>query len=94
MDPFRLMLAGTVWLLIAAGLFAVTRALVKRFRTSSPPSVNELEEIRTRMELLEAREAQVEELEERLDFLERVLPAIREGKPLSIPPPRRQTTPV
>lgn len=94
MDLFRLMLAGAVWLLIATGLFVVIRALVKRFRSSSLPAVNELEEIRTRMQLLETREAQFEELEERLDFLERMLPAIREGKPLAAPPPQRQTTPV
>jgi hypothetical protein len=44
---------------------------------------------------MEAREDRVQELEERLDFVERMLTGLREGKvPEALPPRRKEETPV
>lgn len=48
-------------------------------------SADELEAIRERLAELERREARVEEIAERLDFVERVLGRAREAQPLRDP---------
>ena len=48
-------------------------------------SAEELDEIRPRLAELEHREVRIEEIEERLDFVERVLGQSREAKPLRNP---------
>lgn len=49
------------------------------------PSAEELEAIRERLAELEQRDVRVEEIEERLDFVERVLGRSREAQPLRDP---------
>lgn len=61
---------------------------VKRLPASSAPgrmSAEELDAIRERLAELEQRDARVEEIAERLDFVERVLGRSREVKPLRDP---------
>jgi hypothetical protein len=72
-------------------IWAVALALgrLKRLGRSSPPgqlSAEELEDMRARLAELEQRDLRVEEIAERLDFVERVLGRSREGnKPLPSP---------
>jgi hypothetical protein len=61
---------------------------VKRQAARSAPgqlSPEELDEMRARLAELEQRDVRVEEIEERLDFVERVLGQAREAKPLRDP---------
>ena len=61
---------------------------VKRHAVRSAPgqlSPEELDEIRARLAELEQRDVRVEEIEERLDFVERVLGQSRDAKPLRDP---------
>lgn len=94
MDLARVLLAFAVLFAMASGSLLLARALLRRFSRSAPSAEDGLDEIRARLEGLEARDAQLEEVQERLDFLERVIPAIREGKPLPAPPAQRARTPV
>ncbi|HVH08684.1 MAG TPA: hypothetical protein VM736_02715 [Gemmatimonadales bacterium] len=70
-------------------VWAIALALgyVKRLpgRSAVGLSPEELDAIRARLADLEQREVQVEELEERLDFVERALGRVRESKPLPNP---------
>jgi hypothetical protein len=64
--------------------------LVKRLEGRGAPAEGvELDEIRARLQSLEAREARVAELEERLDFAERLLTREREAPPLGPGGPAR-----
>ena len=61
---------------------------LKRQSASSAPgrlSAEELDDIRARLAELEQRDARVGEIEERLDFMERVLGQSRAAKPLRDP---------
>ena len=94
MDPgvlnfFGVAMALAVSFAVGGGLFVAITTFVKRIkRPPRTPSTEELEDLRYRLEALERRVSQHEELEERLDFLERVLLAQREGKatPQALPP--------
>jgi hypothetical protein len=73
---------------------AITLAVgyVKRLPTKSPPgqlSAEELDAIRARLVELEQRDVRVEEIEERLDFVERALGRSREAPPLRNPSERQ-----
>ncbi len=76
-------------------IWTVTLAVgrLKRLAQDANPdrlSSEDLEEIRARLADLERREIRVEEIEERLDFVERVLGRVQEGKkPLPGPPDGR-----
>jgi len=66
-------------------IWTITLALgrLKRLARSANPeglSADDLEEIRARLADLERRDLRVEEVEERLDFVERVLGRAQEGK--------------
>jgi hypothetical protein len=62
--------AGT----ITYAAIAITTALTERFRGKRPAvGSDDLDEIRGRLEATEALEARVMELEERVDFAERLL---------------------
>lgn len=61
---------------------------VKRQAARSAPgrlSAEEIDDIRARLAELEQRDVRVGEIEERLDFMERVLGQSREAKPLRDP---------
>ena len=98
MDPHVLnfliaTLGVTLSLAIGGGLFML---IAKKLRTpSQSPSNDEIEDLRSRLESLEGMASRFEEQDERLDFLERVLSALKEGRgaPVELPP-RKQRTPV
>ena len=94
MDLLRVVLATAIMFALASGSLLLARALLRRFSRSAPSADDELEEIRARLQVLEAKDLQLEEVQERLDFLERILPSMREGKPLPAPPAQRERTPV
>ena len=85
MDTERVLVAAgvvVVFTLLFTVVVPIGRALVRRMEGRGPDSgVGELEEIRSRLQQLEAREARVAELEERLDFAERLLTREREALP-------------
>ena len=98
MDPHVLnfliaTLGVTVSLGIGGGVFVL---IAKKLRTpSQPPSSEEIDDLRARLEILEGMASRVEEQDERLDFLERVLSARKEGRPGPVElPPRKERTPV
>ncbi|HEV2751778.1 MAG TPA: hypothetical protein VGV12_14745 [Gemmatimonadales bacterium] len=68
---------------------ALAAGYVRRLAAKSPLpgqlSAEELEAIRARLADLEQRDVRVEELEERLDFVERALGRTREPAPLRNP---------
>lgn len=68
---------------------ALAVGYVRRVAAKSPLpgqlSTEELDAIRARLAELEQRDVRVEEIEERLDFVERALGRSREGKPLPNP---------
>ena len=101
MDPdviklFGVMTAIMIPLALAGGVYFLVTSFVRRLpRSRTTPEPDELQDLRERVEELERREARVQEIEERLDFLERVLPRVREG-PAALESPRapKEKTPV
>ena len=98
MDPHVLnfliaTLGVTVSLAIGGGLFVL---IAKKLRSpSQAPSSDELEDLRSRLESLEGMASRFEEQDERLDFVERMLSALKEGRTAPIElPPRKERTPV
>jgi hypothetical protein len=77
MDTERVLVAAgvvAVFTLLFTVVVPLGRALVKRMEGGgTPPDGLELDEIRARLQSLEAREPHLAELEERLDFAERLL---------------------
>ncbi len=74
--------ATVIWVIVLA------IGHVRRQATRSAPGqlpAEELEEVRARLAELERRDVRLEEIEERLDFVERVLGRSREAKPLRNP---------
>lgn len=101
MDPgilkfFGVMMTLTLSIALGGGLLMLITSFAKRIRNPAQvPSSDQIEDLRARLELLEQRASQYEELDERLDFLERVVLALREGKPAPQGlPPRKERTPV
>ena len=78
MEPFLVPIAGmamTVMIVFSIGLFKTVRYSIDR-RTASgtdPELQAEIADLHTRIEALEREEGRVEELENRLDFAERLL---------------------
>jgi hypothetical protein len=89
------MLAVMIPVALGGALF-MRLAFGKRSTRRSARTAAELEQLKARLADLEAREDRVHELEERVDFVERMLTGLREGKtPEALPQPRRkETTPV
>jgi Tfp pilus assembly protein PilO len=80
---FGVMMAVTMPAVIGWGIYALIANYSKRLKAGRPNvSSQELEQLRTRVEELEQGQRQVHELAERLDFVERILPTLREGKAL------------
>jgi hypothetical protein len=101
MDPEVLKLFGVMTAImipvgLGGGVFVLIASFAKRRRRGRiPESAAQSQQLSACLDALERTEAQIQQLEERLDFIERVLPALREGKPL--PEKRsgqRETTPV
>lgn len=78
---FGVMMAVMIPVAIGGGVFVLIAGSIKRSKTrrlaASTPDVEELER---RLDELEQSQRQVHELAERLDFVERMLPALREGR--------------
>jgi hypothetical protein len=70
-----------VWAIALA--VAYTRRVAARSAKPSALSAEELDAIRARLADLEQRDGRVAELEERLDFVERTLGRLGEGKKLN-----------
>jgi len=92
MDPavlklFGVMMAIMIPIALGGGVFVLIASFEKTRRGRSTESANTPEQL-GRSDILERIQAQLQQLEERLDFMERVLPALREGKPLPETPPR------
>jgi len=78
---FAVMMAVTMPAVIGWGVYALIANYSKRLKAGRPTlSSQEVEQLLTRVEELERGQRQVLELAERLDFVERMLPALREGK--------------
>jgi hypothetical protein len=78
---FGVMMAVMIPVAIGGGVFVLIAGRVKRFRIPRPATSRaDLEQLERRLDELEQNQRQVHELAERLDFVERMLPALREGK--------------
>jgi len=81
-DLFGVMMAVMVPVGIGGGVFVLIAAYTKKFKPRRVASSSaEVEQLRARIEELEQGQKQLHELAERVDFVERMLPALREGKP-------------
>lgn len=91
MDTERVLVVASIiagFTLLFSVLIPLGRALVKRLEGVGPGDPMELEEIRSRLQSLEAAESRLAELEERLDFAERMLTSGRPspGAEVDTPP--------
>ena len=87
---FSVMMAVMIPVAIGGGVFVLIASRVKQLkarRAASP--TQELEQLRTRLDDLEHGQRQLQELAERLDFVERMLPALREGREAAQLRPKR-----
>lgn len=88
MDPEVLKLLGVMMAVmipvaVGGGLFVTIASFSKRFKYRRVhPSSEVIEELRARVRELERRGEEFQLLEERVEFLERMLVAAREGKQL------------
>lgn len=81
---FGTMMAIMIPVGIGGGVFVLLAALARRTKVApTPPASQELEELRIRVEGLEQGQRHVDELAERVNFVERMLPVLHEGKRLS-----------
>jgi hypothetical protein len=92
MDPavlkvFGVLMAILIPLALGAGVYVWITSFVRRPKVSSSGSANTPEQV-GRSDTLERIQSELQQLEERVDFMERVLPALREGKALPETPPR------
>lgn len=73
--PLLVMISLAAVAAIAFVLYPIARALARRLegRNASPELLQQVEELRDRVQDLEASQHRVAELEERLDFTERLL---------------------
>ena len=81
---FGTMMAVMIPVGLGGGVFVLIAAFAKRSKVAPTPlSSQELEELRIRVEGLEHGQRYLGELAERVNFVERMLPALHEGKPPS-----------
>lgn len=84
MDPEKVLVAGmmlAVMVLIGKVVIPIANAYARRVegRGTGPVQSTELAELEARVHELELREARMAELEERLDFTERLIAQQRDG---------------
>lgn len=82
---FGVMMAILIPVGIGGGIVALMANFAKRRRIASSGSSEDLAAV---LETLDRMDLRLQQLEERVDFIERVLPSLREGKPLSELPAR------
>ena len=76
-----LMVGGGVGAYAAVSVVSIIR---RRFDPPPPPGLEELDSIQARLANVEALEARVNELEERVDFAERLIASQHESERLSV----------
>ena len=76
---FGVMMAIMIPVSIGGGIVVLMASFAKRRRGVSSGSSEDLGAV---LETLERMDVRLQQLEERVDFIERVLPTVREGKPL------------
>lgn len=87
-DFLVMLLAFTGAAVTVIGAIVLAIGRVKRLAATSAPgqlSAEEIDAVRERLAELEQRDVRVEEIEERLDFVERALGRSREAKALRNP---------
>lgn len=82
---FGVMMAILIPVGFVGGIVALVANFVKRRGIASSGGS---EDLAASLETLERIDQRLQQLEERVDFIERVLPALREGKPLTELPAR------
>ena len=85
LNLFAVMMAILIPVGIGGGIVVLMANMAKRRRIASSGSS---EDLAANLETLERIDLRLQQLEERVDFIERVLPALREGKPLTELPER------
>lgn len=85
LNLFAVMMAILIPVGIGGGIVVLMANMAKRRRIASSGSS---EDLAASLETLERIDLRLQQLEERVDFIERVLPALREGKPLTELPER------
>ena len=85
LNLFAVMMAILIPVGVGGGIVVLMANISKRRRIASSGSS---EDLAASLETLERIDLRLQQLEERVDFIERVLPALREGKPLTELPAR------
>ena len=85
LNLFAVMMAILIPVGVGGGIVVLMANISKRRRIASSGSS---EDLAANLETLERIDLRLQQLEERVDFIERVLPALREGKPLTELPER------
>jgi hypothetical protein len=88
MDPevvklFGVMLAIMVPVAAGGGVFVLIASLAKRHRSGGIRPSSGSDDLSSVLDGIERLDLRMQQLEERLDFVERVLPTLREGAPAS-----------
>ena len=81
-DLFATMMAIMIPISIGGGIVVLFASVAKRRRNRSIRPANGSDGDTRVRESIERLDLRLQQLEERLDFVERILPALREGKPL------------
>jgi hypothetical protein len=82
---FGTMMAILIPVGVGGGIVVMMASFAKRRRRATSGSSEDLAAVLDNLERMDLR---LQQIEERVDFIERVLPALREGKPLPEIPPR------
>jgi hypothetical protein len=85
LNLFGIMMAILIPVGVGGGIVVLMANLSKRRRIASSSTS---EDLAASLETLERIDLRLQQLEERVDFIERVLPTLREGKPLPELPAR------
>ncbi len=85
LNLFAVMMAILIPVGVGGGIVVLMANLAKRRRIASSGTS---EDLAASLETLERIDLRLQQLEERVDFIERVLPALREGKSLTELPAR------
>lgn len=81
-DLFATMMAIMIPVSIGGGIVVLFASVAKRRRNRGIRPASGSDDLTRVLESVERLDLRMQQLEERLDFVERILPALREGKPL------------